>query len=183
MSRGGFETRPYEVEMYNPDEHHRKSIRLRNYDYTQAGAYFVTVCTHDAVCMLGAVVDGKVVLSNAGRIVERCWDNLPYHYPHVQLDAFVIMPNHVHGIIILMDYVGAGLKPAPTGLRRHGVPEIVRAFKTFSSRSINQLRHTPGTPVWQRNYYEHVVHNEDDLREIRRYIDDNPARWAEDEYN
>jgi REP-associated tyrosine transposase len=169
--------------MYNPNEHHRKSIRLRDYDYTQAGAYFVTVCTHNAVCIFGAVVDGKMVLSDEGRVVEGSWNDLPHHYPHVQLDAFVIMPNHVHGIIMLMHHVGAGLKPAPTELRRHGLPEIVRAFKTFSSRCINQLRRTIGTPVWQRNYYEHVIRNEDDLCEIRRYIDNNPARWVEDEYN
>jgi REP-associated tyrosine transposase len=84
-----------------------------------------------------------------------------------------------------MDHVGAGFKPAPTEstlLRRHGLPEIIRAFKTFSSRCINQLRRTSGTPVWQRNYYEHIIRNDDDLHEVRRYIDDNPARWAEDEY-
>jgi putative transposase len=193
--RGGFQTRPYKVEsrvalscsqqMYGPEKHHRKSIRLRDYDYMQARAYFVTVCTHDAVRIFGAVVDGHMVLSDAGRIVQGCWDDLPYHYSHVQLDAFVIMPNHVHGIIMLMDHVGAGFKPAPTEstlLRRHGLPEIIRAFKTFSSRCINQLRRTSGTPVWQRNYYEHIIRNDDDLHEVRRYIDDNPARWAEDEY-
>ena len=111
------------------------------------------------------------------------WFDLPNHYAHVRLDAFVIMPNHVHGVIVLTE-VGAGLKPAPTVVaKRHGLPEIVRGFKTFSSRRINELRGTPGTPVWQRNYYEHVIRGEDELNRVREYIDSNPTGWLEDRYH
>jgi len=178
--------------------HHRRSIRIKGYDYSQVGAYFVTICTHNRACLFGEVVAGEMRLNDAGRIVHGVWNDLPNHYPYVELDAFVVMPNHVHGIIII---VGAGLKPAPTittglkpaptittGLKpaptaKHGLPEIVRAFKTFSSRHINELRGTPGLPVWQRNYYEHIIRNEDSLNRIRQYIFHNPARWTWDREN
>jgi len=171
--------------------------------------------------LLGSVVDGEMGLNEAGGIVRACWDDLPNHYPHVRLDAFVIMPNHIHGIIVLTRCgVGAGLglaemealgsreepasrdavrarKPAPTDhgpatacarepdvrAKRHGLPEIVRGFKTFSARRINRLRGTTGTPVWQRNYYEHIVRGEDDMQRIRQYIADNPQRWPLDAEN
>ena len=175
-------------------ERRRRSIRLRGFDYAQAGAYFVTICTRRSACVLGEVVAGEVRLSEAGRVVQTVWEGLPRHYPHVQLDAWIIMPNHVHGIVILTaDPVGAGLKPAPTTpdapapanvkRTRHGLPEIVRAFKTFSARRINAARGTQGTAFWQRNYYEHVIRNEAALDRIRQYIEDNPARWHEDPEN
>ncbi len=175
-------------------ERRRRSIRLRGFDYAQAGAYFITICTRHSACVLGEVVAGKVRLSEAGRVVQTAWEGLPSHYPHVQLDAWTVMPNHVHGIVILTaDPVGAGLKPAPTipdapapasaKRNRHGLPEIVRAFKTFSARRINAARGTQGTAFWQRNYYEHVIRNEAVLDRIRQYIVDNPARWHEDPEN
>jgi len=108
---------------YDPDRHHRRSIRLKEYDYTQAGAYFVTICAYQWECLFGDVRDGEMVLSEYGRIVQETWDDLPNHYPHVELDAWVVMPNHVHGIIVLAPdvdvvgagpVVGAGLRPAPT---------------------------------------------------------------------
>ena len=124
-----------------------------------------------------------------GLIVSRCWFDLPKHYPQMNLDEFVVMPNHVHGIINLTEAinpdVGAGLKPALTTLETqgHGLPEIVRGFKTFSSRRINQLRSTPGNAVWQRNYYDHVIRDEASLHRIREYIVGNPPKWAEDPEN
>jgi len=171
------------VVTYRPDKHHRRSIRLKGYDYAQAGTYFVTICTRDRLCLFGEIGDNKMRLNEAGLMVDTAWQDLPHHYPYVQLDEYVIMPNHVHGTII----VGAGLKPAPTNhavpTKRHGLPEIVRAFKTFSARRINRGRATPGVPVWQRNYYEHVVRNEESLNHIRHYIIDNPQRWALDREN
>jgi len=166
----------------------RRSMRLRDYDYASPGVYFVTICTHGGECLLGDVVGGYVQLNNCGQAVQACWGDLPKHYPHVRLDALVIMPNHVHGIIVLVDDTGAGLRPAPTrpapaGTKRHGLPEIVCALKSFSARRINQLRNTPGQPVWQRNYYEHVVRDEDELYHIRRYIAENPLKWELDEEN
>ena len=177
---------------YDPAKQHRRSIRLKGYDYAQPGAYFVTICVRERECAFGDVVDGEMALSDAGHIVRACWDDLPNHYPHVHLDAFIIMPNHVHGIIVLVDddIVGAGLRPAPTEpaptdttTKRHDLPEIVRAFKSFSSRRINEMHADTGASFWQRGFYEHVVRNERELDNIRRYILDNPLQWALDRDN
>ncbi len=105
-----------------------------------------------------------MILNEYGRIVLSCWNDLPNHYSHVRLDAFQIMPNHTHGIIFI---VGAGLKPAPTSTKRHGLPEIVRAFKTFSARGINESRRTPGVSIWQRNYYDRIIRDDDELHPVR----------------
>jgi putative transposase len=187
----------------------RKPLRLPNYDYSQNGAYYITICTHHRECVFGEVVDGVMVLNEAGRMVESVWHNLPNHYPNIVLDAFIIMPNHLHFIIFVGSihestqapdaHVGDGLqpsqsceypsregykwegyKPSPTF---HGLPEIIRGFKTFSSKQINQHRQTQGIPVWQRGYYDHIVRNDADLTRIRKYIANNPAQWALDENN
>ena len=183
---------------YNPEKHHRRSIRLCNYDYSRAGAYFITVCTRNRECLLGDMVEGRMYLNEVGRLAQAAWEELPLHYPHVDLDVWKIMPNHVHGIVVLTaegveSHEGAGLGqvsnlPLPSsnanaGAVRHGLPEVIRAFKTFSARRINALLGTVGTPFWQRNYYEHVIRDEESLNRIRRYIVDNPARWSEDPEN
>jgi len=289
-------------------------MRLAGYDYAQPRAYFVTICTEGRLRLLGQIDDGQLHCNELGDIVTECWFDLPRHYSHVALDAFVVMPNHIHGIIVLRGYdedasnepvhdaVGAGLRPArppettvpvdqpgraglrparppettvpvdqpgraglgparppettvpvdqpgraglrpaPTtnaaanddesadeslnesadqsvgaglrparppettvpvdqpgraGLRpapttnaaandieikRHALPEIVRAFKSFSARRINVSRNAPAAPVWQRNYYEHIVRTEPELARVRAYIQDNPARWTLDPY-
>ena len=158
----------------------RRSIRLNGYDYSRPGAYFVTICTRNRMCVFGNVVGGRMVLNDCGRVVETVWEALPEHYPHIELDVFVLMPNHVHGVIWM---VGAGFKPAPTSGKGHGLPEIVRGFKTFSSRRINDIRRTPGVPVWQRNYFERIVRNDNELNRIREYIAANPTQWAFDREN
>jgi REP element-mobilizing transposase RayT len=272
------------------DTRHRRSIRLRGYDYTQAGVYFITVCVKHRACLFGDVVGGVMRLNEAGQRVQSVWDDLPLHYPHLILDAFVVMPNHVHGIVVLTndaDDKGAGLKPAPTQpettallghanvgagfkpartepktavllghanvgagfkparmepetaallgcanvgagfkpartepartepartepartepartepartepartepartqptlTKRHDLSEIVRAFKTFSARRINALHDAVGTPVWQRNYFEHIIRDEGSLNDIRQYITNNPAQWDLDREN
>jgi len=172
--------------MYDPKTHHRRSIRLEEYDYSLAGAYFVTVCTHNREYLFGNVVNDETVLSRHGEIVKNVWCNLTNHYLNIKLDTFTVMPNHIHGIIVLMDVdiVGAGLKPAPTDLTKYyPLSEIIRAFKTFSARHVNELRITPGIPVWQRNYHEHIVRNENELNRIREYIMNNPLRWQFDREN
>jgi putative transposase len=173
--------------------HHRKSIRLKGYDYTRPGAYFVTICFHGGDRELGYIANGQIRLSPIGEIVSHAWHDLPNHYPHILLDEFMIMPNHVHGIIILAErpVVGAGLRPAPTGPAPtgpaptpcHGLSEIVRAFKSFSARRINEYRNTPGVPVWQRNYYEHIIRDDRSLNAIRQYIHSNPQNWKYDRNN
>jgi putative transposase len=143
----------------------RRPLRLPGYDYAQPGAYFVTICTHGHIALFGTIADGTMRLNGRGRIVHDTWLHMRDHYP-IDLDAFVVMPNHIHGIVV----IGAGLKPAPT------LSEIVRGFKTFSARQIGQ-------PIWQRNFYEHIVRNEAALERIRQYITDNPAQWPSDHEN
>jgi len=175
---------------FDPQKHHRpfdyaqgrRSIRLKGYDYTSAGGYFVTIVTYHRECLFGEIVNEEMILNEIGKIVEYAWFDLPNHYSNVELGTFCIMPNHVHGIIILNDpNVGAGLRPAPT--KTHGLPEIIRAFKSFSARRVNEHLKSPGVPLWQRNYYEHIIRNDDDHARIHTYIDANPSMWADDEEN
>jgi putative transposase len=142
--------------------HHRRSIRLKDYDYAQIGAYFVTVVTQSRKCLFGEIIEAEMRLNDAGRITQTAWDDLPNHYAGIECDTFVVMPNHIHGIINLIDLpVGTGFKPAATNAgTRHGLSEMVRAFKTFSARRINNSRNISGAPVWQRNYFEHVIRDE-----------------------
>ena len=157
----------------------RRPLRLRGYDYTRPGACFVTVCTYRRACLFGHISHSVMCLNGFGTVVEACWRALPEHYPHVGLDAFVIMPNHIHGILVLADDpIAGGANP-----RRHGLPEVVRACKTFSSRRINALRNRGGAQVWQRGYYEHVIRDEMSLRRLPDYIDTNPLRWELDSEN
>ncbi len=170
---------------YDSHKPRRRSLRLKDYDYAQPGAYFVTTVTRDRLSLFGEIVADSMRLNAFGDIVRACWDDLPSHYAHIELDAFVVMPNHVHGIIILENPAGEGLKPSPAGTiatttKRHGLPEIVRAFKTFSARRINELRGTPNVPVWQRSFHERVIRSDHELNRIRQYLIDNPEQWALD---
>ncbi len=158
---------------YDPNKHHRRSIRLKEYDYAKAGAYFVTICTWQRQCFLGEVVNGEMQLSHYGDITQFYWHNLLNHHHHLELDEFVIMPNHLHGILILTDDSACR--------KRHGLPEIIRGFKTFSARRLNKIRCTAGVSVWQRGYYEHIIRNEESLMAIREYIVNNPLSWENDE--
>ena len=167
---------------YDPHKHHRRSIRLKGYDYTQNGAYFVTICTWQRQSLFGAIVSSQMQLTRYGEIIELYWDNLIKHHRHVELDQFVIMPNHVHGIILLTDNQlianndlwGRSNQSRP---QRHGLPEIIRGFKTFSARSINRHRKLTGVSVWQRGYYEHIIRSQESLQRIREYIINNPVNW------
>lgn len=180
---------------YDPDRHHRRSIRLKGYDYGSEGAYFVTICSHNRECLFGNVVDGKMHLNDAGLKVQGVWDELPCRFPGLELDAHVIMPNHVHGIIV---FVGAPLA-APfliakastgrTGTGKKGAAssaptlgDVVRAFKSLAAMHVNRLLSLSG-PLWQRNYYEEIIRSEESLNLIRQYIADNPARWDRDPEN
>jgi putative transposase len=143
--------------------------------------------------LFGRVVNGVMELNPFGRIVEEAWHDLPNHYPIVKLDTFCVMPNHVHGIIVLLDDdmvgVGEGLRPSPTrpspttGKMRYPLFEIVRAYKSFSARRINALRETQGISVWQRSYYEHIIRGNDDHLAISNYIRNNPMNWDKDDEN
>ena len=158
---------------YNPNIHHRRSIRLKGYDYSQPGSYFVTICIWKKECLLGYIYKHKMILNTSGEVVQFNWFNLTKVYPYINLDTFVIMPNHIHGIIEIKD--------DDKYKKRHGLPEIIRGLKTFSARRINQLRKIKGVPVWQRGYYEHIIRNEKSLNNIREYIVNNPLNWCQDE--
>ena len=192
---------------YNPLIHHRKSIRLKGYDYSGEGMYYVTVPTHDRQEIFGSIADGIMLLSDAGRIVQEEWLRTPFVRLDVSLDEYVIMPDHVHGIIVINDerngdseslnnpdgaYCNTPQRDTPqrdTPQRdspRRETPfrspsrtlgAIMRGFKGASTKRINEQRGTPGAKVWQRNYYEHIVRDGKDLDRIRRYIRKNIEAW------
>jgi REP element-mobilizing transposase RayT len=165
----------------SPAYRHRRSIRLKGYDYTDSGAYSVTVCTHNRECLFGEIVDVKMQLNNFGIIASRCWEEIPTHFDNVSLDVYVVMPNHLHGIIVLKEMpVGEG-SPHPYGQKRTSLGRVVAYFKYQSTKHFNEILATPGSPVWQRNYYEHIIRDESDWNKIREYIGNNPVRWEEDE--
>jgi putative transposase len=161
----------------------RRSLRLKEYDYTYAGAYFVTICAQDKACLFGNVVDECMYLNDAGHMLARLWNDIPARFADIETDAFVVMPNHMHGIIVLPDAANG----AATGV----VPalgEVVAAFKSASTVDYIRSVKTRAWPafrrwLWQRNYYEHVIRDEKALDRIHRYIVENPARWAFDDEN
>ena len=183
--------------------YHRRSIRLTGYDYTQNGNYFLTICTRNRECLFGEVHDGRMYLSNYGRIVNECWQKIPDHFPQIVLHEYVIMPNHVHGIIEMQNntdtnivnesIVGAAVGantadvgandysplPLPTfsKIQPHGtsrtVGSVVRGFKIGVTKQM-------GFSPWQRNYYEHIIRNNESYKHIVKYIVQNPLKWEED---
>ena len=185
---------------FDPDVHHRRSIRLRAYDYARPGLYFVTLCTRNRECLFGEVVDDEPFLNDAGFMAAQCWRWLTAQYPRVQMDDWVVMPNHLHGIVAITADCGeargtavgtqGGSRTAPTRLTTRSnlttpkpLGRLIGAFKTVSTRRINDVRGTPGATVWQRNYYEHVIRDDRDLDRIRRYVANNPSSWPRDEEN
>ena len=167
---------------------HRRSIRLRGYDYVQSGAYFVTICTFARQGLWGEIAQEIVELSEAGRIVNDEWLRSAEVRENVCLDVFQIMPNHLHGIVVFdradssNSDVGAHSR-APFSSQPRSLGSVVAGFKSATTKRINEQRGSPGVPVWQRNYYERVIRNEQELRSVRQYIVDNPAKWAADVEN
>lgn len=160
--------------------HQRRSPRLTAFDYTRPGAYFVTICTRARKCVLGRVQDGGVLLSEAGQIVEEEWLRTAEKRSYVVLDLHVIMPNHVHGLIVIQEHAKPLSLPPSPGPRRHSLSSIVGGFKAAASRRITLATDGHSPALWQRGYYERVVRNEGELRSIRQYIANNPARWSRD---
>jgi putative transposase len=163
-------------------------MRLKEYDYSQPGEYFVTVCTKDRKHLFGEMSAEEMMENEFGRIVRRCWHELPDHYPHIGLDAFVVMPNHVHGIICILEGpVGAiHESPLPRNVverRRMLLSKIIGRFKMNTAKQINATRKTPGLSVWQRGFYEHIIRNDKSLDRIRDYIMANPLQWQQDKEN
>lgn len=177
-------------------QRNRRSIRLQGYDYSQAGAYFVTVCTQNRECLFGDIVDGEMRMNTAGRMVADEWIKTAEIRDEIKLDEWVVMPNHFHGILVIGDRRGdrpvaplnvtttsgeQGDRPvAPTGPKPRSVGAVMAGFKSAVTKRINELHQTPGAKLWQRNYWEHIVRNEPELNRIREYIHNNPARWELD---
>ncbi len=217
---------------YNPNKHHRRSIRLKGYDYSKAGLYFITICCQDRICRFGDIIVGaglapaQMVLNEFGQIAYNEWIKLTERFTNFELDVFQIMPNHMHGIIVLNDAVGAGFtpaqnetftpaqngdnteynipaqngtvdqnqngsdiiqgagaSPAPTAVA--SVSDIVGAYKSLVANGcldIYKLNNKTMGKLWQRDYYEHIIRNEQSYETISNYIIDNPAKWNEDKF-
>jgi putative transposase len=192
---------------YDPKIHHRRSIRLRGYDYAQPGAYFITLCAQHHARLFGEISDGVMRLNRFGVIVREEWEKTSIIREEILLDEFVVMPDHMHGIVVIRDVgvygvvgadrvVGADGSPPLLFVREdrlvltdsrpplyrmpRTVGSLVAGFKSASTKRINIIRGTPGDPVWQRNYYEHIVRDEKDMVRIRKYIHNNPSAWNMD---
>jgi putative transposase len=213
--------RPYAgciVERFDREKHHRRSIRLKGYDYSRPGAYFVTMVSHLRECLFGYVADDRVVLNTFGEIVADEWQRSGDIRKNMEFDVVVVMPNHVHGIVHIVNCRGdrpvtsstkhplasdmcdepdVPTRPikqpfangrddrlvVPTGPAKRSLPSFVSGFKSAVTKRINELRQMPGVPVWQRNYYEHIIRDEVSLNRIREYIANNPLQWDSDPEN
>lgn len=201
---------------YNPNVHHRRSIRLKGYDYSQAGLYFITICCKDRECLFGEIMDGEMVLNIAGKMIDKWWQKIPEKFPDIELDVYQIMPNHFHAIAINNGTgVGANLRVRPDneigdninpGQTRGSAPTIthvysilgehadlpiyrvVQWFKTMTTneyiRGVKKLGWQPfNGKLWQRNYWEYIVRDDESSHRIAEYIINNPTKWAVDKLN
>lgn len=172
---------------YQTDIRHRRSLRLKGYDYKQAGVYFVSMCTLNRTCFFGDIVNGEMMLNAEGQIVAEEWIKTAEIRNNIELDEWVVMPNHFHGILVINECRGTARR-APTVEQfgkpvSNSIPTIIRSFKSAVTKRINELRNSPGAKIWQRNYYEHIIRNEDELNRIREYITNNPLKWEFDKEN
>lgn len=167
---------------HDPNFSYRRSIRLKDYKYTDSGAYFVTLCTKHKQCIFGEIKQGKIRLYALGAIAKNCWLQIPQHFPNVILDVFVIMPNHVHGILWINDCQKSGDQVRKLGNIVSGsLSSIVRSYKAAVTKEINLICNQTGTSlVWQRNFYEHIIRDDNALEKIRQYIVENPLNWETD---
>lgn len=191
--------------MFKQGGHNRHSIRLKEYDYSEPGFYFITICVRNKQCILGEIIseenyfDGaKIKLSKLGKIINEVWLLIPEHHNNVELDEFVIMPNHIHGIVVIRDIDGwkcfAPAHPLSRGVACNAptrefkkqpsgsLATIVGSFKSATSKIIRRINSWEYFS-WQRNYYEHIIRDEKELNKIRNYIINNPLRWFDDPEN
>jgi len=172
----------------------RRSVRVGSFDYSAPGAYFVTICALDRACLFGAVEGDEVSLSACGEIVRSCWDEIPVHFPGVEIDAFIVMPNHLHGILVIASSTVGALHATPSSVAaasqgrgsglappRAGLPVVVRSYKAAVTSRCRDA--SLADRVWQRGYYDRIIRGEEELERIRTYIEENPARWGEDDDN
>lgn len=198
--------------MHNHPEHHRQSIRLKGYDYSQNGWYYVTICTQNRKCLFGEIIENQMQLHEAGKLTQNFWSKIPEHFHEVVVDEFIVMPNHVHGIIVIekdgderrgevssstKNLSSNGAETAPSfgqrdvsnlgertsPLRVITLGKIVAYYKYQTTKRINEIYKNPAKKLWQRNYYERIIRNEKELNSIREYIVNNPLQWSMDEEN
>ncbi len=171
---------------YDPEKHCRQSIRLKNYDYSKPGYYYVTICSQNRECMFGEINNSHITLNTPGKTINKTWREIPKYFNGIGIDEYVIMPNHIHGIVKIHDgnTIGQAQGPAPT----MPLPDVIKRFKTLTTHKyIDGVRKKSWKPfkkrLWQRNYYEHIIRNDIELDEIRKYITENPLKWSEDKEN
>lgn len=199
---------------YNPEIHHRRSVRLQGYDYSKEGLYFITICTHDKLCLFGEIGETQMFLNALGEVVNKCWLEIPNHFPNAVLHEFIVMPNNIHGIIELK---ASNLEnPSNVGVQNfeplreipkinkyqkiipRSIGSIVRGFKigvtkwyrekinsNFDYKLITEDYRQislSGNQIWQRNYYEHIIRNEESYLNISNYIINNPQNWQQDKF-
>ena len=185
---------------FDPQKHRRRSIRISDYDYSQPGAYFITIVSHDRLCLFGEIKYGEMHLNESGQIVWEIWNSLPKRYPQIITGAAVVMPNHFHGIVEIHESVVA-VHESPTRTatvgeihkfplrsrrmqrRRMTIPLVVGYFKMNTAKRINKILGSEGIPVWQRNYYEHIIRDDEEHNRIHIYIEANINNWAKDGEN
>jgi REP element-mobilizing transposase RayT len=174
--------------MHNQNIQNRKAMRLKNYDYNQSGAYFITICIQQRECLLGNITNGMLQLNEYGEIVNKIWSELPKYFQSIDIDAAVIMPNHFHGIVINCDrnistqnstaYIQ---ESSLFYQRKTKLGKIIAYFKYQTTKLINQKRTMEGVRVWQRNYYDHIIRSQESLEILRKYIIENPLHWTTDQ--
>jgi len=190
---------------YNPDIHHRKSIRLKGYDYSQKGLYFITICTQHMIPLFGKIEKGKMILNEYGEIAAEEWEKSEEIRNEIELCEYIVMPNHFHGIVRINAgangrspvlgiggmrgnssnreiNIGEGENPVPK-MQARSVSSLVSGYKSVVTKRINQIRSMPGEKLWQRNYWEHIIRNEDEYFRIANYIKNNPEKWYNDKLN
>ena len=187
---------------YNPEKHHRRALRLPGYDYSQAGVYFITIGAWQKECLFGIIANGQMAMNQRGQAVQEEWIRTAAIRGEIELDVFQVMPNHFHAVVFIVGAHGdaprnveADSRPpvyakadrahscVPLQRAPRSLGSLVAGFKSAVTRRINESRGAAGQPVWQRNYYEHVIRNEDSLNRIREYIINNPLRWHLDRQN
>jgi len=168
----------------------RRSIRYPGFDYRHPGAYFVTICTYQRRGLFGCVRDGIMQHTPCGRAAQECWQAIPEHFPQVTLDYFVVMPNHIHGILLLNCNGRGTACCAPTQpggrfgeVNAGSLAVVIRSYKSAVTSQTRRLARDARLIVWQRNYYEHILRHERELAEVRTYIDRNPLQWQFDREN
>ncbi|MBC8375268.1 MAG: transposase [FCB group bacterium] len=156
-------------------------MRLKGYDYTKPGKYYVTIVTKKHKHLFGHIEKGSMQLNESGLIVKQSWEWLENQYDYVDLDEFIVMPDHLHGIMILRKDRGVSRNTsAEIATKRKSLGRLIGAFKTVSTKQLNQIHKTPGVKLWQRDFHDQVIRGSEDLDRIRRYIIDNPKKWNSD---